>query len=360
MTVSVFPKGTNFTRLVIAKAVGRGDPHDAAGYAAGRWGHESPAARVMKAVVSGGATTDGSWASPLVPDYGSAAIEFFALVRQQTIIGRLAGLRRLPPRVPALLQTSGVIGSWVKEGRAIPVGKMSFERTTMQTLKVAAMTVVSEELLISSDPEAEQIIRADLIRALVDASDGAFISPANAGVEDQSPASITNAVTAIDAGAGTADAIRAGITRLVGAFTGDLATAYFVGSPELFVQMNTVAPDNYPNVGARGGEIVGIPALASRSVPLDGDDNFQLALIDPAGIAYTADDAQADIRVSRQGTIEMDDNPVGNSVTPAEAVHVSMFQVNAAAIAALMHENWRTVRPGSVGLLNGITPTETI
>lgn len=348
MTVSAFPKGTTFARMVIAKAIGQNNNAEAAGFAAARWGEASAPARLLKAAVSAGSTGDPDF-GPLSGEYGSAATEFIALVRQRSIIGRLSGLRRVPLHVPILLQTGGIEGSWVKEGRPIPLSKMVFERTTMDVLKIAAMTVITEELLTTSDPAAEQLIRADLVRALAEGSDGAFIDPANAGVPEEQPASVTHGLTAITS---TGD-FKSDLDRLVAGFPGDLSAAFLVGKPELLVQISGA---EFPNVGARGGEIAGIPTLASEGVPNAGGQ-YQLALIDPTGIVYTADDAAADVRVSRQGTIEMSDTPTNDGVTGAGSNQVSLWQNNCVAVAGLMRENWRVERPGSVRLLAGIAPT---
>jgi hypothetical protein len=164
------------------------------------------------------------------------------------------------------------------------------------------------------------------------------------------PTSITNGLTAVAASGN----LKADIDRLVAGFNGDLAAAFLVGKPELLVQISGA---DFPNVGARGGEIAGIPTLAANAVPNDADSDYQLALIDPAGIAYTSDNSEADVRVSRQGTIQMTDAPDNNAITATAANMVSLFQTNGAAIAALMRENWRVVRPGSVRLLSGIEPT---
>lgn len=340
-------KGATFARMAIATAIGKGFVANAAEIANARWGEGSQPARLLKAAVSAGSTDDANWAGPLAGEVRSAAAEFMAAVRQQSIVGRLAGLRRLPPRVPILLQTGKATGAWVKQGEPMPVSRMAFRRSTLETMKVAALCVVTEELLRSAEPGAEDVIRADLVRAVAEASDLAFIDPTNAGAEDVTPASVTHGVDPLAIGA----SLSASITQLVANFTGDLQAAYFVGAPELFASM---AGADYPNIGARGGEIVGIPALASAQAPRGAGDSYMLTLIDPTGIAYTADDEAAQIKTSTQGSIEMSDTPDGDG-----AEMVSLWQLNLVAIAALLHENWRVEREGSVAMITGIAlPTE--
>ncbi|TKD52057.1 phage major capsid protein [Sphingomonas baiyangensis] len=346
-------KGSAFLRMAIAKAVTRGNGIETAEYAASRWGEGSQPARLLKATVASGATVSDAWGEELVSEYAAVAADFLGLVRQQSIIGRLTGLRRVPLRVPVLAITSGATPAWVPEGAAMPLTSMQFQRRTLEALRIAAMTVATEELLTSADPAAEASIRADLVRAIMEASDTAFIDPANAGVADEMPSSVTNGLTPVEAN--PAGSFKADLERLVASFGGDLTTAVLVGKPELLVQLSGA---DYPNVGARGGEIAGIPAIASRSMPNDGDGNYQLALIDPTGIAYAADDVGAEIRASSQTTVQMLDNPTMDSTTPTATTTVSLWQVNAVAIAAMIRENWRVERAGSVALLSGIAPSE--
>lgn len=346
--VSVHPKGSAFVRATIALALSKNNVMDAVGFASSRWGENSPVVRVLKA--QAGATTSGSWGEDLVGDAAAAAAEFLSLVRERTVIGRLTGLRRVPAYTPILAQTGAAAASWVGEGKPMLASQMSWNRTSMKLLKVSAMAVVTDELLRSVDPAAEAFIRADLIRSVADASDLALLDPANAGEPDEKPASITNTATV---SAATGPTFKDNLERLVEAFTGDLASAYLVGRPELFVQISGA---DYPNVGARGGEIAGIPVLATRNMPNAGGD-YQLALIDPTGIVYASDDSRMEIRASSQTTIEFEAEPVQDAVegTPSSDL-VSLWQVNGAAIAAQMAENWQVSRTGSVALMTGIAP----
>lgn len=348
MTVSSLPKGTTFTRLVIAKAVAKGDDLGAAEFAAARWGEGSPTVRLLKAAVPAGSTDNPAYGA-LYSEAAAAAADFLGLVRQVSIVGRLAGIRRVPLRTPILSQTAGVSASWVREGKPIPVQSMAFARDSLPALSLAAITVTTDDLLRFADPQAEASIRADLVQAIADASDIAFIDPANEGVEDEQPASVTHGVTAIEASGGGVF-FKSDLERLVAGFTGDLTRAYLVARPEMLVQ---VSGADFPDVGARGGEIAGIPTISSRNVPLDGDGNYQMALIDPTGISWGADDGAAEIATSRQASIQLNDTP-----SDGAANVVSLWQVNAVAIRALLRENWRETRPGSVALLTGVAPAE--
>jgi hypothetical protein len=334
----------SLAQIVIAKALAHEQADNAAVVAATRWGEGSRAARVLKAAVSAGATSN--WGGELVPEYAAAVAEFVAAVRERSIIGNLP-LRRVPQRTPILTQGAKAEASWVAEGAPAPLTSMSFSRDTIDLLKVIALAVVSEELLNSADPNAESTITADLVRAVADASDAAFIDPTNAGVAGEQPASITNGLTPV-AAAGT---FKADLGALIDGYEGDLTAAYLIARPELLLALSGT---DWPNVGVRGGELGGMPVIASRNLPLDNTGKHQVVLVDPTGVFYAADEAQAEIKTSRQGAIQMLDNPTNNAVTPTATTLVSLFQTNAVAVGAMMRENWQVARPGAVRLLTGV------
>jgi HK97 family phage major capsid protein len=249
----------------------------------------------------------------------------------------MAGIRRVPLLVRLIGATDGTTAYWVGEGGAVPVSSAAFSEDTLRPLKVAALAVITEELLKSSDPDAEAVIREDLIAAMAEAIDLTFLDPANAGVADLKPASVTNGLTPI-VSTNPADDLAA----LIALFDGDLTNAYLIGSPETLARLSSA---DRPNVGARGGSIAGIPAIASK-VAVD-----TLALIDASAIALG--EAEVELKVSREATIEMADNPTNNSVTPTATNHVSLWQANAAGVLTTKAINWRMGRPGAA-IVTGI------
>lgn len=355
MTVSTTTRASDFVRYIIVRALKKDDVGEQLGYASARWGSTSLPARMLmtggpetKAAIGGATPYD--WGSELASEYAQAASEFLAMVRARTVAGQLSRLRRTPPNIPMIVQSARAKAGWVAPGAGIPLSAPGFTRGIITPRKLAAMVVVSNELLAAATPLAESVIQEDLLTAIAEASDLAFIDPGNSGVAEQTPPSVTDGVTPLTA---TGD-FKADLERMVAAFQGDLSAAYLVGRPELFVQLSGA---DFPNIGARGGEIAGIPALPTTGLPNDGDDSYQLALIDPTGITYATNDGATEIKSSRQASIQMSDTPTQNSGTPTGTTTVSLFQVEATAIAALLHENWEVARPGSVALMDGIAPS---
>ena len=348
MSVSLQPRGTIYIRAVIAMALARGNPETAAAIAESTWGPVG-AAPILKAEVSGGASVDGAWGSVL--GNSTAADEFFSLVRQQSIVGRMAGLRRTPLRVRAINVEGGAVAHFVGEGKAAPLAHMSFAARTLEPRKIAALIVISDELLESSDPAAESLIRQDLIRATIEAYDTAFIDPANAGVAGEMPASVTNGAVEV---ASTVDPVT-DLAALIGAFDGDLQNAYLIMHPQTATEValwrDTDSSFAFPDLGPRGGSVLGIPVLCSRSVPRDSSGST-ISLIDASGIALGEGSSQ--LKTSHAAAIEMTDTPAGDSVTPTGSQYVSLFQANALALLQLTEVNWQAVRAGSVASLTGV------
>ncbi|MXO58897.1 phage major capsid protein [Altererythrobacter salegens] len=334
-------RGQTFVRLCIARALGGDHPADVLAYAGDKFGRDDPATRILRAS-AGSTVPDATWGSELAT-YRQAAAEFLEVVYAGAIIGRLAGLRRVPLAVRTLAVASGATASWVGEGQTKPITNATFAADSLEPMKLSAITVLTQELLRLADPMAEETIRRDLIRAVQEALDLAFIDPGNAGSAGVMPAAITNGVTPVLADPGD---FSASLAALIDDFQGDLATAFLVGDPVLFAKLAGV---QYPLIGARGGELAGIPAIASKSVPAEASpDTHSLVLIDPAGVSFG--DGTPLIDVATHATIAM----IDPDQSPAEAEAVSLWQKNCAAIRVELPANWRAARP-AVSILTGIS-----
>jgi hypothetical protein len=327
-----------FARACIAKAIAKDDPDGAAAFASARWGEDSAPVRLIKGAV--GAATAGS--GTLSGDGGAA--DYMAAVFEKSAVGRMM-LRRRPPGTRYLVPTGTTAASFVGEGKSIPVLPFTFDAATMQLKKVAALIVVTRELLESADPVAEQGIRADLVNSLAEAIDAAFFDPDNAGSDDV-PASVTNGLDIFATGTYDLDDSRDALAAMIENFAGDLTRAVFVGRPELFAYLNSLGFDD---VGVRGGTLVGAPAIATRGVP-KATGYYSLVLVDPDGIAFAADPAATQVMASQNAALQMDSAPTNDAVTPTPTNLVSCWQSNATAIKALAFADWSVERSGAVSI----------
>ena len=144
----------------------------------------------LKAAVAPGTATDATWASPLVTQ--TVAKDFIELLRPATILGKIPGLRKVPFNVKVPSQTAGGTYGWVGESKPKPVTKLAFSSTSLGVAKAAGIIVLTKELILLSDPDAEDIVRKDMVAGIAQFLDSQFIDPAVAAVAGVNPASITN------------------------------------------------------------------------------------------------------------------------------------------------------------------------
>lgn len=363
-------KGLPWVRLAIAMAASKDDPAKAAKFAQRRWGEDSLAHQVMKAggadflvdkavaetaivektAIPAGSTASGNWAR-ILGNYESAAAEFFALVRERSLL-RIPGLRRVPLHTRLVGAATGFSAAWVGEGQAKPVGKATFAEESLPARKVSSLSVLTMELLDSLDPAAEITIRDDMANAMSAVIDESFINPANSGTAGVEPASIANGAP-VDAATGTStDDIRDAIAFSIGQFAGDLARAVLVGRPEFFASFGLNSAFQVEQIGARGGSIGGIPAFVTKALPLDAGGKQQLVLFDPDAIALGEEGMS--LRTSREATIEMLDNPTNSSVTPTATAGVSLWQTNSVGLLSEKYVNFHLARAGGVRVITGL------
>lgn len=345
MIVNTLPKGTLFLRSIVAaaRAGTEGNPVTVAENSYGQ-----RVAQLTKAAQDAGGINTGDWGAVMATP---EAQEFFAVVEAASILGKLTGLRRVPLNVRTTLMSTGFSAYWIGGGKGKNLSKAVLSGDTLTPLKVAVITAVTQELLRHSGPTTEARLRADMIRAIAEAIDAAFIDPANAGVADVMPASITNGVTPI-ASTGNPGA---DIAALIAAFVGDFEAAAFVTDPATAAQI-ALARDAaggfaFPDAGPRGGSILGLPLIVSRSSPRDSSGG-QLALVDASGIAYGAEGVRNVI--GEHSTLEM----VDEATDPPTVNQVSMFQTNSVAILSEVSANWKVMRPAVVTISDALYATE--
>ena len=334
--VSALPRGRLFARSVIVKASGAISESHATTIAMSRWG-AGQAAAIAKAAMPAITTNDTD---------NSAAREFMGLVREQSVLGRLAGMRRIPFNVRMLRLTAGATGYWVGQAKPKPLSKPVLTGETMEPMKVAAIICATDEALHSQDPLAEAGFQSDLERAVSAALDEAFLDPTNAGIADEMPASVTYGAQVITA---TGD-LQADIAAMISAFGGDLGAAYFVTDPVTATRL-ALATDSggrylFPDAGPRGGSILNMPLLTTRHSTTDSSGG-RLALIDASGIAGNIDSILLD--KAEHATLHMTDDPSSGS-----SELVSLWQTDTVAFRAEVAANWQVQRAGSVVVLEGL------
>lgn len=316
---------------------------------------------IQKATIPAGSTTDSTWAAPLVyaANFGGDFIEF---LRARTLIGQ-AQFRPIPFNVRVGQQTSGGTAKWVGQGKAKPVTKFDYVAQTTGYTKVAAISVLTQELIRLSDPSAEGSVRDSLADAVIERIDSDLFDPDIAAVTGVNPAGLLNGVAPV---AGPADddpeAIRAALMRLWAAWDSS-----FMGARPAYYTTPAVARllsfmrDPLGNVAFQGvtpfgGTLDGIPLRTSQYLANNGGSGgAPFILVDEAEV-YLADDGSVTIDASEQATIEMSDTPVGSTVatvTSNGSPFVNMWQNNSVAFRAERWIWWGLRRTGAVQWIDG-------
>lgn len=302
-------------------------------------------------------STDNSDA--LVSAEGGVYADFVEYLRPRTIVGRfgtdgIPSLRRVPFRTPLITQTGAGQGYWVGEGQAKPLTNFTWTRTTIDPLKVANIAVITDELIRSSSPSADAMIRDSLVDALRARLDTDFIDPDKAAQAGISPASITNGVTPVDSTGTDADAVSADVQAAMAGFiaaNNAPTTGVWIMSATralaLSMMRNALGQSEYGNLSMNGGTFGGLPVIVSEYVAPD-----TVILVNAADI-YLADEGGFAVDSSTEASLQMDDAPTHNSTTPTAAQLVSMFQTNSVAIRAERTINWARRRASSVQIISG-------
>ncbi|MGM8674775.1 phage major capsid protein [Enterobacter hormaechei] len=347
-------KGIAFARFAKALAAANGSRSEALEIARKQYPDDAKLHHVLKAAVGAGTTTDPQWAGALV-EYQEYANDFVEFLRPQTIIGRfgqggIPALRQVPFNIRIPAQTSGGSASWVGQGKAKPLTKFDFESITFSFAKVAAIAVLTDELIRFSNPAADALVRNALAEAVIARLDTDFISPSKAEVANVSPASITNGITAVPSTGNPDDDAAAAFGVFVAANLQPNGAVWLMSSTTalaLSMRKNALGQKEYPEMTLLGGTFHGLPVIVSQYV------GNQLVLVNAPDI-YLADDGGVAVDMSREASLEMESDPAGDSITPTGTELVSMFQTNSVAIRAERWINWKRRRTAAVAVISGV------
>lgn len=352
------PQGVEFARFAKCLAIANGNLMQAEQIAKSQYPENPRIHNVMKAAVAAGTTTGTTWAAPLV-DYQDFAGDFLTFLRPKTIVGRfgqggIPALRSIPFNISVKGQTSGGGAGWVGEGKAKPVTKFDFNEVNLGWAKLAAISVLSDELIRFSAPSADVLVRDSLAEALIARKDQDFIDPAKAAVANVSPASITNGVTAVTASGTDEAAVKADIKALMVKFITanlSLSSGVFIMHPSMALTLgmmsNALGQPSFPGITMNGGVFFGLPVIVSEYV------TSTTIILAAANEIYLAEDAVM-VSASKEASIEMSDAPTGDSGTPTGATSlVSMWQNNSTALRVEQYTNWAKRRSAAAQLITG-------
>jgi hypothetical protein len=356
--VSSNPRGTNFARMAIAKALA-GHDGSAIDIAEQMWGAAAAPTLALRSAVAAGGIADGAWGSELA-DYRTVAGEFIEMLHPNTILGKLTGMRRPPLNTKLPRINAGATAAWVGEASPTPLSSMMLDSVELPPLKIGGLVVSTVELARLSTPSAEGLVRQDLADAVATLTDRTFIDPTNAGEAGVSPASVTYGAPSVASTGSTAAAIKTDIKGLFGLLTGSQ-----LKSPALICDKRTAIAlackdgnDNFfANVTVNGGTLAGVPLITSSSYPTDTSSNSppdyvsSIALVDAAEILL-GDDGEAIVDISKHSSLQFESAP--DSPTTAATVTVNLWQANLVAWRVQRFINWRMARANCAAVLTGV------
>lgn len=345
-------EGQNYTRLVIAKTLARLDDVSAVGIAHKRWGQHNPQlVESVKAAVSGGGTETGEWGAELV-HIDRYTGDFIEYLYSRTVFDKLP-LREVPANVNIAGQDGAATGYWVGQSKSIPVSKADFMDVNLTPLKVAALAVVSKELLRDSSPSAERLVRDALVNASAQRVDQTFLGSA-AAVANVSPAGILNGVVATPSNGSDIEGVIADVKALYAGFiaANNADGLHFITTQSLGkslgLMQNVMGNFAFQGISANGGSLLGDPMVAGGNVSAGS-----LILLKPSDI-YKIGDRGVEVSLSTEAAIQMDDAPNGASDTPvANTSVVSMFQTESVAIKVVRPLNFAKRRTSAVAAISG-------
>lgn len=349
-------KGQNFTRMAIAKAMAHilGGGVSAAGIAQARWGKSNPTlVRLMKTnEIAGGGSGSGEWGAELVQADARYTGDFIEFLKSKTVYDKLA-LRQIPANVTIKGQDGTATGYWVGQSKPIPVSAADFSTVSLTPLKVAALAVISNELLRDSSPAAEMLVRDALVDASSQRIDTTFLSAiaASAGV---SPAGLLNGLTPIASAGVDAAGLRADIKALYRPFItaknvdGLALVMHPAQAKALSLLVNALGQPEFPGLTVNGGTLLGDTVVTGDNV-----DGGSIILLKPSDI-YRIGDTGVEVSMSREAMIEQSTAPSGATDTPVAAGQymTSMFQAESTAIKVVRSINFAKRRASAVAYIN--------
>ena len=203
-----------------------------------------------------------------------------------------------PVNVPIPYETTAPSLAWVKEGSPKGVTLLALASVKLGLHKFSGISVHSRELAALTEGRAVDAITNRLVNASRRFLDRQLLDPAVAAVASTNPASLTNGVTPVAAGATLDDTIAA-LTAAFWTAYPDAIRPTFVMSPATASKVN--AKDTHRDLRVGGGVLNGIPAVTTLGALTN------VILLDASAIfAY---DGGAEVDQSRHAAIQMEAAP---------------------------------------------------
>ena len=295
---------------------------------------------ILKSAVAAGSLGDAAWAGRLV-ELQIATSGFVDSLKNVGVFDRmLDSMRRVPLRTPLAVATVAAAGADVDEVKPAPVSRLTLAGPTLPEMKAQAILVLTREILRAASSAATALVGRELRTSTAAATDRKFL------------ADLADGVTPITSSGSSAAAVLADLADMLAAVPTGSASKLFlvVDSPTakgLSVKPTTDGTIAFGNMTFSGGEIAGLPALVSDSLPASGGSPTlpTAMLIDASQIAAETDVMTLD--VAEHADLQLATNPVEGA-----ANMVSMWQTNCTALRVSRRFGFERLKSSAVAVLD--------
>lgn len=320
--------------LALAKAGGK---HEQAAAIVGGMRNFERVQLALKAAVPMGTSSSTEYGQ--LVSFQTVAAGFVESLRSTSVLDAILPFaRRVPLRSSLAIVTSASNAARQTPGGAKIVTRLSLAPGGLSPLDVAAMVVLTEEVLRLSTSAALQLIDRELTAGVSVACNAEFLAGVVSGIAAQ--ASTGNFLADLRLMLASVNSVGVGRYFLVmgAGIANEISTL-----PSAPGEQTPAFPSMSPN----GGSLQSIPALVvgDAEMPADSGGPLDLILLEAGQIAAAADAPL--LSSSRYATIQMDDDPSlpGNLV--------SMFQTNSAVIRAERKIGFERLRDSAVAAISG-------
>lgn len=315
---------------------------------------------ITKSVVNPADTVTVGWAAELV---GNSIQGFMEELRGEALYARLAALGLTLDfgsdgsiTIPGWGGTgTDLAGSFIGEGAPIPVKRSTISGQTMSRYKMAVISTFTKELMRSSRPQIEGLVRRKILTDTAQALDTALldVTAGGAAVAGIKPASIlSGAPNQASAGATAADVLvdlQFLIDTLTAANAGRTPVLLMHPSRALGLTMKTNATGNFIfRSDVNSGTLMGARLMTSTYM-----DPSIVAIVDASDFAtglgspeFDVSDVATVVEANDDGT-DPQVLPVGEAATAGAPPIRSLWQTWSTGLRMVMPLSWAMVRPNT-------------
>jgi Phage capsid family len=304
-----------------------------------RWGSDAAVeiASVMRAASAPAMTTGATWAQPLAQVSYALLDALTGISAGASLLQRSLGLRFDGSAQISIPEITQPTADFVAEGAAIPVTSAVSNFTHLEAYKLAAIVVLTREMIESSN--AETLVRSALVNACGPALDKKLFDT-NAGTPALRPPGLLVGKTALTPSTNTdkLDAMVADLSALgaaVAPYAGEGGIVY-VAAARQAVGINLGVQKEFP-----------YPLFASSALP----DGFVLCAAADA-IVSAVEGAPA-LDMTKVASVQMNDSPTGDLMTGGRVS--ALFQTDQVGIRVKWPLSWLLRNPAAIAFMSAVT-----